>query len=340
MIKVKCIGRDKNKAGVIKAYRLVDKNNNIKDIASNQLKSAIRAGQIEVINLQLTSDNRLLLKKTNTPDNKSNELQVANAIVYIERGMLCMGDSYPELVETIAESAGIDTDSIISKLDGYDKGDTIYDLDNNDLVKVHTEIYKYILKNNKSVLKQFIPLYVNNEEELIENELTSVGNIDTVEELKLYKALSVLKAYLLNTEGFGDEEIDSIQEIIDELKQHNITAISIGTMIERDLNSRLTDKYNRYGYYGRETEAEGKEYGQYCLHIENKNKPADLFSCGYAVFIKSDNSITLIDVRPFKVNNNDNRKTKIYGKSVRNFKVNKNNINSIKEEIINMLNNI
>ena len=29
MIKVKCIGRDKNKAGVIKAYRLVDKNNNI-----------------------------------------------------------------------------------------------------------------------------------------------------------------------------------------------------------------------------------------------------------------------------------------------------------------------
>ena len=67
MYKVKCIEKIRDKNNHIIEYKLIGNNNDIKTLKYNELKKHIRSGQIEVINLTLTSDNRLIDKKQDTP---------------------------------------------------------------------------------------------------------------------------------------------------------------------------------------------------------------------------------------------------------------------------------
>ena len=60
MLIVNCINKYRDKNNNIIGYRLQDKNGNEQDIKSNQLKQAIRDKRVEVKNLTLTSDNRLV----------------------------------------------------------------------------------------------------------------------------------------------------------------------------------------------------------------------------------------------------------------------------------------
>ena len=62
MITVKCIEKFRNNSGQIIGYRLQDINGQIRDVKSECLKQAIKNNQISVLNLKLTSDNRLLDK--------------------------------------------------------------------------------------------------------------------------------------------------------------------------------------------------------------------------------------------------------------------------------------
>ena len=62
MLKVKCIQKFRDKNTVIIGYRIVDQNGNMKDVSSESLKQVIQQGRLEVINLTLTSDNRLIDK--------------------------------------------------------------------------------------------------------------------------------------------------------------------------------------------------------------------------------------------------------------------------------------
>lgn len=66
MIQVKCIEKFRDRHNKICAYRLQDSNNQIKDVTPHDLKNAIRNKQIDVINLTLTSDGRIIGKN---PDN-------------------------------------------------------------------------------------------------------------------------------------------------------------------------------------------------------------------------------------------------------------------------------
>lgn len=61
-IKCTCIYKFRDNNGNIKGYRLQDKQGQIQDMESDKLKSAIRAKQIDVDNLTLTVDNRLMSK--------------------------------------------------------------------------------------------------------------------------------------------------------------------------------------------------------------------------------------------------------------------------------------
>lgn len=63
MIQAKCIQKFKDKQGRIYGYRLVDINGQTQDVTPGDLKLAIRDKRITVINLALTSDNRLIDKK-------------------------------------------------------------------------------------------------------------------------------------------------------------------------------------------------------------------------------------------------------------------------------------
>ena len=63
MIDVKCISKIRNEQGIITGYQLQDNNGNIKVVQANELKEAIKRGEVNCTNLQLTSDNRLIDKK-------------------------------------------------------------------------------------------------------------------------------------------------------------------------------------------------------------------------------------------------------------------------------------
>ena len=62
MLQVKCIEKFRDKHNIIVGYRLQDSQGNIRDIKPNQLKEAMINKKIDVENLTLTSDNRLVGK--------------------------------------------------------------------------------------------------------------------------------------------------------------------------------------------------------------------------------------------------------------------------------------
>lgn len=62
MIQAKCIDKIRNKYGVIEKYTLQDKTGDTITVTSKQLKDAINAGKIEIVNLQLTANGRLMDK--------------------------------------------------------------------------------------------------------------------------------------------------------------------------------------------------------------------------------------------------------------------------------------
>ena len=61
-----CIEKIRDKSNHIIEYKLINKNRKIITVKSNELKEAIRSEQIEVTNLTLTSDSRLIDKKSDT----------------------------------------------------------------------------------------------------------------------------------------------------------------------------------------------------------------------------------------------------------------------------------
>ncbi len=60
MIQLKCIQKFRDDSGKIYGYRLVDFNGQTQDVTPENLKNAILNGQVNVVNLTLTSDGRLV----------------------------------------------------------------------------------------------------------------------------------------------------------------------------------------------------------------------------------------------------------------------------------------
>ena len=63
MITCKCIQKFRNRNNVIYGYRLVDINGKTQDVTPNDLKNAIKNSQVNVVNLSLTVDGRLVDRK-------------------------------------------------------------------------------------------------------------------------------------------------------------------------------------------------------------------------------------------------------------------------------------
>lgn len=79
MIQATCIQKFK-KNNKIYGYRLQDSQGNIRDVYSDPLKQAIKNGQITILNLTLTSDNRLVDTSEKQPQPESEEQQLKNYI--------------------------------------------------------------------------------------------------------------------------------------------------------------------------------------------------------------------------------------------------------------------
>ena len=65
MIICTCIDRFRNKQNQIIGYRIQDTEGNIRDVTPYQLKNVMIAGKLDVTNLKLTSDNKLVVKQPN-----------------------------------------------------------------------------------------------------------------------------------------------------------------------------------------------------------------------------------------------------------------------------------
>lgn len=78
MIKLKAVKKWYDKYGKrVIGYTLSDESGKLKEVSNNDIKAAIKSGKIEVINLTITADNRLIKKGEEDTDNGINK---ANAI--------------------------------------------------------------------------------------------------------------------------------------------------------------------------------------------------------------------------------------------------------------------
>lgn len=116
MIQAKCIDKFRDANNKIIGYRLIDLNGQTQDVKSENLKRAIENKQINIVNLTLTSDYRLVdtnekqlkLKSLGTVPKVAESaynkkyVEVAKAMVALEKCMLGMGDSYREIIENTA----------------------------------------------------------------------------------------------------------------------------------------------------------------------------------------------------------------------------------------------
>lgn len=88
MLQAVCLKKFRNKNNQIIGYRIQDKNGNTVDVKPEQLKQAIKNKQISVLNLTLTSDNKLIDTKIS---NKTAQVSASNTIVpFIDTKKLIM----------------------------------------------------------------------------------------------------------------------------------------------------------------------------------------------------------------------------------------------------------
>ena len=95
VLELKCLHKFRKSNGVIYGYRLEDRNGNLYDYFPNDLKVDIGNGKIKVINLQLTSNNRLVDYKPQPPlENIKNNgiMGMSNKSIVSRKGKSSMRD--------------------------------------------------------------------------------------------------------------------------------------------------------------------------------------------------------------------------------------------------------
>lgn len=155
----------RDKTGKIMGYRLVDLKGQKQNIKPEILKAAIKNGQISVVNLTLTSDNRLIdtsdkqyqQKKIDSTSadkmhvknrtrlmakNNGHRVQMANAIVCINMQCADSTDSIGCLTDMVCKAAGICPE--------------YHNCDNRKLIRYQTKAFLKLMDTNKEYIKNFL----------------------------------------------------------------------------------------------------------------------------------------------------------------------------------------
>lgn len=104
MVEVKCIDKQRNKQGVITAYKLADKQNKVTIMSASELKSAIKSGKVKVVNLTLTKDDRLVLSRKDTATGGNSAVKPVNIPVSIKHSD---GNEYLSFVLTVDSEGNV-----------------------------------------------------------------------------------------------------------------------------------------------------------------------------------------------------------------------------------------
>ena len=132
MVKCECVQKNRDNNGKIVSYVIVDKTGKGLQLTSDRLKEMIFCGQLDVINLTLTSDGRLVDKKTkideepvkvtklDTKEEKPNTESELDRLVYTLYKELSLPIMYEEqvmdVVRTIRQILKLNNPNITAKL--------------------------------------------------------------------------------------------------------------------------------------------------------------------------------------------------------------------------------
>lgn len=318
MIQAKCIQKFRDKTGKIYGYRLIDLNQQTQDVTPENLKKAIIDRQINVINLTLTSDNRLVdssekqlqsKKLGPTPNNttKSNNIlkEVAKAFVELDLQLLDMGDSREELIENLCYTANINVD--------FDS-DEYYEDEEKYMHKIHTKAYEVLLKEESSLITDNIDYYSDNADTII--HCITCSKTDNINDNNIIKSVIILAKYIEHLFKNGKctkETYYKINEIKNDLLSIDLhTCIfgkNVGYTFFKYLDGNYFLKSNTSFVVGSiklKSEKESK-LGSYVINamINNTELPSDQ---GFTVgFIKTDQGIKAMFYYYYYVNKQNNR---------------------------------
>lgn len=236
MITVKCIEKFRNTSGQIIGYRLQDINGQTQESSAANLKKAIRNNQVHVVNLTLTSDNRLV--DTNEKQLQSKALgkpmtkddicvKCAKAMIYIDKQLMDMGDSYSEIVENVSNVAGIDI--------------TAYGMPDNKLDKALLKAYTKIANEKPETIAQFIDYrFEYGDDETLEENM-QYEHVSDSRQSKIYKAMAVVLTYL-KVKKQSPDTISKIENFLNRIGGQNANTLEIAYKASHEYYRYLDSK--------------------------------------------------------------------------------------------------
>lgn len=241
MINATCLEKIRGKHNEILEYKIVTRNK-VYFIKPYVLKGLIKNKQIVVDNLTLTSDNRLIdtqkrIQSKNTKTKSKISLDdVAKAMVFIDRDILGMGDSYPNVVGDVLLMAGIDN------IDVWEYSD-----DDSKLEKIHTQAYKKILDNKKNIgefFTWFVGLHKDeNEETILENIVYHGKTRSTNKVIKVLEILDTFGKMLLDNKLITEDSYDNIHSIKEASDEIDVELCSFAYDVANTFFRFLDEKY-------------------------------------------------------------------------------------------------
>ena len=223
MIQAKCIQKIRDNSGKICGYTLIDLHGKIMHISSAELKMMLTKNDIQVLNLKLTKDNRIISIESESKDieNKINEYEdkhnkkINDYIEYKYRLLKKAGFddihiAYKESYSSVSDTLYFDIGSNITcKIDNTAEF-TIFDTSNVVICEVYCKdlsreslslAYKYIIKSLEKSEKYSEQDIIEEYKRLLEKYTEGINSGKYKHSIKdIEKKLNIRKKKLLNHE--------------------------------------------------------------------------------------------------------------------------------------------
>jgi hypothetical protein len=223
-IQTKCIQKFRDKSKKIYGYRLVDLNGQTQDVKSEDLKLAIRKGEVNVVNLTLTANDRLVdtsekqlqSKQLGGVPKEDDVTALAKALVFIGLTLTDV-DTYGEVVKMTCSEAGL-------------KANTS-GLNQEQLEELETKAYKILIKRRDIAIHSLYMDLLDDDYEYYPTikEAMYDENVSSLSDSKTYKSLCLIYKYFCEVDKKLAKEIKT--KLLDDMKQNGVASIRLGTTI-------------------------------------------------------------------------------------------------------------
>jgi hypothetical protein len=275
VIQAKCIQKFRDKQNRIYGYRLVDLNGHTQDVKPENLKAAIKNGEINVVNLTLTSDGRLMdtsekqlqSKKLGEAPKKESSSEItplAKAFTLIDISMVDMSDHYEDFVSCTCDAAGL------NNIDIWSIGDQarLRDLD--------SKAFQILINKHDTYLDGFMSNILDDNYEyyeIVKNEMY-MENVSSVNQSKTYKAVYLIYKYFCDANKKIAKDIKT--KMLADMKQNGVASTRVGyaighlyyKYISKDIFGTISNDYFTVGHaLTNEEKQEFKELKPYTYMI-------------------------------------------------------------------------